>query len=110
IPHSGTAIEAHLLLEGEIAVQFRSERADEIVGAHEHAPWGTSSTHSSRRSRSTLMYRFVDSALAWPSTADIVGSGTAARSSLDAALWRRKRVPAFTSATPALPNVSAVTL
>jgi hypothetical protein len=32
------------------------------------------------------MYRFVDSALAWPSTADIVGSGTVARSSLDAAL------------------------
>ena len=55
------------------------------------------------------MYRFVDSGLAWPSTAEIVGSGTAARSSLDAALWRRNRVPAFTSVTPALRNVSAIT-
>ena len=51
----------------------------------------------------------VDSGLAWPSTAEIVGSGTAARSSLDAALWRRNRVPAFTSVTPALRNVSAIT-
>ena len=48
-------------------------------------------------------------ALAWPSTADIVGNGTAARSNLDAALWRRRRVPAFISATPALRNVPAVT-
>src|SRR2546430_5526535 len=40
------------------------------------------------RSRSTLIYRFVESGLAWPSTAETVGSGTAARSSLDAALWR----------------------
>ena len=86
IPDPGTAIEAHLLLEREIGVQFRSERAGETVGAHDSAPAGTSSTQSSRRSRSTLMYRFVDSALAWPSTADIVGRGTAARSSLDAAL------------------------
>ncbi len=86
IPNPGTAIEAHFLLELEIGVQFLGERAGETVGAHEHTPAGTSSTQSSRCSRSTLMYRFVDSALAWPSTAEIVGSGTAARSSLDAAL------------------------
>ncbi len=40
------------------------------------------------------MYCLVDSSLAWPSTAEIVGNGVAARSILDAALWRRKRVPA----------------
>ncbi len=56
------------------------------------------------------MYWLVDSGLAWPSTADIDASGTAARSSLDAALWRRKRVPALTLVTPDLRNVSAVTL
>lgn len=49
-----------------------------------------------------FMYWLLDSGLAWPSTAAIVASGTVARSSLDAALWRRNRVPAFTSATPAL--------
>ena len=40
----------------------------------------------------------------------IVGSGTAAASSRDAALWRSNRVPAFTSATPAFRNVSTVTV
>ena len=55
------------------------------------------------------MYCLVDSSLAWPSTAEIVGNGVAARSILDAALWRRKRVPAVTSATPAARNTSAVT-
>ena len=68
------------------------------------------STHSSRRSRSTLIYTFVESGLAWPSTAETVGSGTAARSSLDAALWRRNRVPALTSVTPAVRNVCVITL
>jgi hypothetical protein len=39
----------------------------------------------------------------------IVGNGVAARSILDAALWRRKRVPAVTPTTPAARNTSAVT-
>ena len=55
------------------------------------------------------MYCLVDSSLAWPSTAEIVGNGVAARTILDAALWRRKRVPAVTPATPAARNTSAVT-
>src|SRR5208282_676368 len=109
VPDPGAAVEAHLLLEREAGVQFRRERAGEAVGAHDRAPSGTSSTHSSSRSWPALMYRLVDSGLAWPSTAEIVGSGTAARNSLDAALWRRNRLPAFTSATPALRNTCAVT-
>ena len=55
IPDPGAAVEAHLLLEREVGVQFRRERAGEAVGAHDRALSGTSSTHSSRRSRSTLM-------------------------------------------------------
>ena len=51
----------------------------------------------------------VEFRLARPSTADIVGNGTDARSNLGAALWRRRRVPAFTSVTPALRNVSEIT-
>ena len=74
-------------VEGWVIVQLGGERADETVpAAHGRAPTGTGSTHSSRRSRSTLKYRLVDSGLAWPSTAEIVGSGTAAASSRVAAL------------------------
>jgi hypothetical protein len=55
------------------------------------------------------MYWLVESSVAWPSTAEIVGNGVAARSILEAALCRRKRVPALGSATPAARNTVAVT-
>ena len=100
-----------LLLEREVGVQLRRERAGEAVRAFMTArPSGTSAGRTRADGpRSTLRYRLVDSGLAWPSTAEIVGSGTAARSSRDAALWRSRRVPAFTSATPASRNTLAIT-
>ena len=55
IPDPGGAVEAHLLLELEVGVQFAGERAGEAVGAHDRAASGTSSTQASRRSESTLM-------------------------------------------------------
>ena len=42
-------------------------------------------------------------------TVELVGSGTAARSSREAALWRSTRVPTFRSLTPAVRNVVAIT-
>ena len=51
----------------------------------------------------------VDSGLACPKTAEMVGTATPARSSREAALWRSNRLPAFTSATPALAKMFAVT-
>jgi len=68
------------------------------------------STHSDRRSSSMLIYPRVDSGLAWPSRADIVGNGTAAAQQPGRGVMPvRRRVPAFTSATPALRERSAVT-
>src|SRR5947209_2848201 len=90
------------MLERQVGLQLRREHADEPVrGVHDRAPAGTGSTHSSRRAWSTLRYTLVDSGSAWPSTAEIVGSGTAARSSREATLCRSTLVPTFRSVTPA---------
>jgi hypothetical protein len=85
IPDPGAALEVHLLLEREVGGQFRRERTGEAVGVHDRTSSGTSRTHSSRRSQLALIYRLVDSELTWPSTAEILGNPTAARSSRDAA-------------------------
>src|SRR6266566_1343456 len=109
VPDARGAVAAHVLLERQVALQVSGERAGEPRAAHRRAPAGTGSTHCSRRSRSALIYTLVESSAAWPRTAEIVGSGTAARSSRVAALCRRNRVPAFASATPAAANVADTT-
>src|SRR6185312_3167482 len=109
IPDPGSAVAAHRLLDRQVGLERRREHADEPLRGHGRAPAGTGSTHSSRRAWSTLRYTLVDSELAWPSTVEIVGSGTAARSSREAALCRSRLVPTFTSVTPAARNVVAVT-
>ena len=58
---------------------------------------------------STLKYRSVDSGLVWPSTAEMVGNGTDARSNLVAALCRNSRVLPSTSVTPARRNTVVIT-
>src|SRR6185437_397198 len=109
VPDAGGTSESDVRLERQVGIQLGGESAGEAVATHDRTASGTGRTQSSRRSRSTLMYRFVDSWLAWPSTSEIVGNGTAAASSRDAALWRSNRVPAFTLLTPAFWNVSTVT-
>src|SRR5664279_3236274 len=75
VPDPGGAVEAHLLLEREVGLQLWRELAGEAGGVHDCVLSGTSRTHSSRRSWSTLRYRSVDSGFAWPSTAEMVGRG-----------------------------------
>ena len=95
VPASRGSVEAHVRFERQICLKVGRERAGETVTAHDRTLSGTGMTHSSRRSRWTLMYSSSIPRWRGRGTAEMVGSGTAAASSRDAALWRSRRVPAL---------------
>ena len=64
VPDARGSVEPHARLERQVCLKVGRERAGETVTVHDRTHSATGSTHSSRRSRSTLIYRFVDSALA----------------------------------------------
>ena len=109
VPDTRRAVAAHVLLECQVGLQVSGERAGEPSGRSSPGSCGNWQ-HALQQALPVSAHVHAGRVLAaWPRTDEIVGSGTAARSSRVAALCRRNRVPAFTSATPAAANVADIT-
>src|SRR5699024_1677983 len=110
MPDPGFPLEPKLVLELQILGEVVGKSTGKTIGVHDRAPAGTGNTQCSNRSSSTLRYTLVDSELACPKTAAIVGKATAACNIFEAALCRSNWVPALTPVIPALRKVLSITV